>query len=212
VDAAAPPVIVQSIPGTSEVTRPLPSAPDVTSRVWLSGGGEKVTFTVREKSRVTSHASGSSVAPVHPDQVMRVPVPDGVALSVTTVPVLKRCEHFPFSAAPEPGMVQPIPPRLEATVPPTVLPPSTTSRVTFVAELRAPSRVGAVGVGGGLSRQPVAAIRIASDRVAKVGGDTYRVIVPSCHACVANRMPEQSETRRRRSGVVHGGPHLNCGR
>jgi hypothetical protein len=88
VDPAAPFVIVQLMPGTLDVTCPLPAAPDATVSAWLSAGGEKVTAMVREKSIVTSHASGFSEPAVHPDHATRVPVTLGAAVSVRTVPGL----------------------------------------------------------------------------------------------------------------------------
>jgi hypothetical protein len=148
VAAAAPLVIVQLIPAGDEVTLPLPPAPPEIFRGNEVAGLVKTALTVRGTSSVTSHEFAPSATPVQPCvQLAVTPVPVGVAVSVRVVPVLYSCAHFPLllTIPPETVIVQLIPPRLEAIVPPAVLPEALTVSKTLDAELRAPRSIGAVG-------------------------------------------------------------------
>ena len=100
---AEPLVIVQLIPAGDEMTFPLPDAPPSMVSAKLVGECAKTAETARDWSSATSQERGLSEAAVQPVQLESTAPLLGTAMSVTTVPVLYDCEHFPlrFAVPPE---------------------------------------------------------------------------------------------------------------
>jgi hypothetical protein len=149
---ADPPVIVQLMPAGVERTAPFPPAPPATVNRKLLAGVLKTADTVTSAVIGTWHEVGSSEVAVQPTHAEKTLPGEGTACSVTTafalycalqVPLV---EATPFATE----MLQEMPPRLDVTVPATVLPvPLTVKRGRFApreASSAASGEVGSVGL------------------------------------------------------------------